>query len=66
MRVAITEETMTVADAPVGLLRTEDCGTLLVKTEYSNDDGCECYIVSSGEKFCGKGDKEIVKAVTLI
>lgn len=66
MRVAITEEEMTVADAPIGLLLIESTNTIIMKTEYHRDNRCECYIVSSGERFCGKGDAEIVKAMVLI
>lgn len=65
MRVALTEETMTVADAPVGLLFSEDSGEVIVKTEYQDKDCCECYIVSSGERFCS-GDATRVKAMVLI
>ena len=67
MRVAITEETMTVKDAPVGLLIVEDSGEVIMKTEYANNDGvCECYIVSSGERFWGKGNAAEVRAIVLI
>jgi hypothetical protein len=66
MRVAITEETMTVREAPVGLLILEDGGEVIVKTEYQQDGSCECYIVSSGERFHGKGDKAEVRAIALI
>ncbi len=67
MRVAITEETMTVREAPVGLLLVEESGETILKTEYANNDGvCECYIVSSGERFCGKGNDAEVRAVALI
>lgn len=69
MRIAITEETMTVRDAPVGLLRLEHSGELIVKTEYvmaDCDNRCQCFIVSTGEYFHGEGDKALVKAVVLI
>lgn len=66
MRVAITEETMTVRAAPVGLLLIEKTGTVILKTEYRENDRCECYIVSSGERFHGNGDDEIVQALVLL
>jgi hypothetical protein len=66
MRVAITEEVMTVLDAPVGLLILEDSGEVIMKTEYREGDSCECYIVSSGERFHGDGDKAEVRAIALI
>lgn len=66
MRIAITEETMTVAEAPVGLLILEGSGEVIMKTEYREGDSCECFIVSSGERFCGEGDKAEVRAIGLL
>jgi hypothetical protein len=65
MRVAITEEEMTVEEAPVGLLLLES-GEMIVKTEYVQGTACECYIVSSGERFHGEGNAARVRAAALI
>lgn len=50
---------MRLIDAPVGLLECN--GTIIMKTEYmtQSDDGSEapeCYIVETGEYFCGGVD----------
>lgn len=66
MRIAVTKETMTVLEAPIGLLLCEDSGQIILKTEYSDDKACECYIVSSGERFHGKGNDTIVQALAII
>lgn len=43
-------------DCPIGLFFYK--GTLALKTEYQTNEGIpECYIVSSGETFCGGVDK---------
>ena len=43
----------TIKSAPVGILLTDD-NTLICKSEYRKDNGeCECYIISSGEFYCG-------------
>lgn len=57
MKVYESKTKTTVGEADPGLLLLVDGLTLIMKTEYSRDDGsCECYIVESGEAFCGKGD----------
>lgn len=39
-------------DCPIGLFICQ--GTLALKTEYRDSVGrCECYIIESGERFCG-------------
>lgn len=48
---------MKVGEAPVGLLRLAESGEIIMKTEYRLDGKCECYLVSSGEKYWGKGDE---------
>jgi hypothetical protein len=66
MKVYLSEELITVGDAPVGLLVLRD-GTLICKSEYhlSNDGPCECIIVDSGEYYHGEGDKAICHAVVV-
>lgn len=57
LRVYKSSDIVTVGDAPVGLLLLCD-GTLICKSEYRGADGrCECIIVETGERYCGKGDQ---------
>jgi len=47
----------TIKDAPVGILYLTD--SIIFKTEYFNKDNHpECYIIESGEFYCGKYDVE--------
>lgn len=49
----IGTKTYTVESAPPGLLLLVT-GSLIMKSEYRKDNQeCECYIVSSGEYYCG-------------
>jgi hypothetical protein len=65
VRVYLTEESMTVGEAPVGLLLLES-GELIMKTEYAtNENVCECYIVSSGERYHGEGNRALCRAMTV-
>ena len=57
MRVYKSEEMTTVEEAPIGLLFLENTGIIILKTEYTKDERCECYIVDSGEKYHGEGNK---------
>ena len=63
MRVYKSSDIVSVGDAPVGLLLLCE-GTLICKSEYKCKDGqCECIIVESGERYCGKGDKALCHPV---
>lgn len=66
MNVLLSEEKMTVGEAPVGLLKLED-GCLIVKTEYYHDDQkrCMCFLVSSGEYYCGDGNDAYCQALEI-
>jgi len=46
----------TVGVACVGLLMLVPSGCLIAKTEYSNNGRSICYLIESGEYYCGDGD----------
>ena len=50
------ETEMTVGEAPVGLFQLE-CGEIICISEYRSASSRDAYIVSSGENYCGDGDK---------
>ena len=56
-------QTFTIDSAPVGILVLEN-GTLICKTEYRENDICECYLVASGETYCGEPNA-ICKSILL-
>lgn len=66
MKAYVTEEMMTAREAPIGLLRLEKNGELILKTEYFHPDGTVmAYIADGGERFCGDGDEALCRAVVV-
>ena len=60
------DEPTTVGEAPIGLVLMRESGELVMKTEYRSSSGCECYIVSSGERYHGAGDKGVCFPVVVM
>ena len=48
-------------NCPIGLFMFQD--TVCLKSEYWINDRPECYIVSSGEMFCGGVSIEMITAI---
>lgn len=47
----------TLENCPIGLFMVGDSDEMYVKTEYSTNGKSECYIVDSGETYCGQRDR---------
>lgn len=63
----VADRTMSIKDAPPGLVITES-GILIFKTEYGDNDGnLDCYVLASGEKATigKKDDEQIVRPIIL-
>ena len=63
----IADKTISIKDAPAGLVITED-GNLIFKTEYGDNDGnLDCYVLASGEKATvgKKDDEQMVRPILL-
>lgn len=66
MHVYVGQQEVTIANAPVGLLRLKSDGTMICKTEYRRESGiCECYIVESGEAYHGEGDDALCYPIVI-
>lgn len=63
----ISDEIVTLNECPIGLFVIESTGTLCLKTEYkNNDDGIDCYIVSTGEYLLCEGKTKSFEGCELI
>lgn len=47
----------TIRDAPIGLLYLVGNSSIIMKTEYHTDGKPDCFIVESGEAYCGDLDE---------
>jgi hypothetical protein len=56
LKIKKEKQAVELKECPIGLFMYQN--TLALKTEYCTNEGIpECYIISSGETFCGGVDK---------